>query len=188
MKEKYIIISAPSGSGKSTIINYLNQQGLNLGFSISATTRQPRNGERHGVHYFFITPEDFDHKVKNDEFIEYENVYKDSSYGTLKEYVNQLVKEEKNVVFDVDVKGGCRLKEHFGDQALSLFIQPPSIEELRARLQKRNTDSPDKIEQRVARAEFELNFAPKFDVVVVNDDLAQAETEALAHVKKFLES
>lgn len=188
MKGKFIIISAPSGSGKSTIIQYLDQQGLNLAFSISATTRQPRGDERHGVHYFFITPEEFARKIENDEFVEYEHVYEDISYGTLKEYVNRLTEEGKNVVFDVDVKGGCRLKKYFGNRALSLFIQPPSVEELRNRLLKRNTDSLDKIEQRVARAEYELSFAPKFDAVVVNDDLAKAQAEALAHVKKFLES
>ena len=184
---KLIIFSAPSGSGKSTIINYLLSQNLNLAFSISATSRPPRGTEQNGVEYFFLTPEEFKQRIANDEFLEYEEVYKDRFYGTLKAQVEQQLEAGQNVVFDVDVKGGCRIKSYYGDRALSMFIQPPSIDELRRRLIGRNTDSAEVIEDRIARAEYELSFAPKFDTIVVNDDLEKAQAEALKKLKAFLD-
>lgn len=186
MKGKIIIFSAPSGSGKSTIINFLMQQNLNLAFSISATSRPPRGTERHGVEYFFLTPEDFRQRIANGEFLEYEEVYKDRFYGTLKEQVEKQLENGQNVVLDVDVKGGCNIKNHYGSRALSIFIQPPSIEALRQRLNGRGTDSPEVIEDRIARAEYELGFADKFDTVVINDDLEKAQQEALQILKDFL--
>ena len=186
MTGKLIIFSAPSGSGKSTIINYLLTQNLNLAFSISATSRPPRGTEKHGVEYFFLTPEEFRQRIENNEFLEYEEVYKDRYYGTLKAQVEKQLEAGQNVVFDVDVVGGCNIKNYYGKRALSLFIQPPSIEELRHRLNTRGTDAPEVIESRIAKEEYELSFAPKFDVVVVNDDLEKAEAEALHIIQKFL--
>ena len=185
---KLIIFSAPSGSGKSTIINYLLTQHLNLAFSISATSRPPRGTERDGVEYFFLTPDEFRRRIANNEFLEYEEVYEDRFYGTLKSQVERQLEEGQNVVFDVDVVGGCNIKQHYGDRALSIFIQPPSIEELRKRLEHRATDTPEVIESRLAKAEYELSFAPKFDKVIVNDDLEKAKAEALQTITKFLNS
>lgn len=184
---KLIIFSAPSGSGKSTIINYLLTQDLNLAFSISATSRPPRGTEQHGVEYFFLSPEEFKQRIANDEFLEYEEVYENRFYGTLKAQVEKQLEAGQNVVFDVDVVGGCNIKKYYGDRALSVFIQPPSVEELRKRLTGRGTDAPEVIESRVAKAEFELGFAPKFDVVIVNDELEQAKAEALDIIKHFIE-
>lgn len=183
---KIIIFSAPSGSGKSTIINYLMQQGLNLHFSVSATSRPPRGAEQNGVEYYFLTLEDFKQRIAQGEFLEYEEVYKDRFYGTLKSQVDAQLAKGENVVCDVDVLGGQNIKKHYGQRALSLFIQPPSIEVLRQRLEGRGTDSPEVINDRIARAEFELSFADKFDHVVVNDDLQQAQAEALALIQNFL--
>lgn len=184
---KLIIFSAPSGCGKSTIIGWLmKHEELRLTFSISCTSRQPRGTERNGVEYFFITPEEFRRRIENDEFLEYEEVYKDRFYGTLKEQVEKQSAQGDNVVFDVDVKGGCNIKKFYGDRALSIFIQPPSIAELRCRLEGRGTDAPEVIDDRIARAEFELSFAGQFDKVVVNDDLQKAEEETLAIVKEFI--
>lgn len=185
--EALIIFSAPSGSGKSTIINWLMQhEELRMAFSISCTSRAPRGTEQDGVEYFFLTPEEFRKKIANDEFLEYEEVYEDRFYGTLKAQVEKQSAAGQNVVFDVDVKGGVNIKEYYGDRALSIFIQPPSIEELRRRLEGRGTDAPEVIEQRIARAEFELSFAPKFDCVIVNDDLNKAQQEAYDKIKAFL--
>ena len=153
MTGKLIIFSAPSGSGKSTIINYLLTQNLNLAFSISATSRPPRGTEQHGVEYFFLTPEEFRCRIENNEFLEYEEVYKDRYYGTLKAQVEKQLEAGQNVVFDVDVVGGCNIKKFYGDRALSVFIQPPSVEELRCRLEGRGTDAPEIIESRIAKAE-----------------------------------
>ena len=184
---KLIIFSAPSGSGKSTIINRLMQHPeLHLAFSISCTSRAPRGTEKNGVEYFFLSPEEFKQRISNDEFLEYEEVYTDRFYGTLKQQVETQAARGENVVFDVDVKGGCNIKQFYGDRALSIFIQPPSIEELRKRLTGRATDAPEVIEQRIARAEFELSFAPKFDRIVVNDDLDRAVEETLGIIKEFL--
>ena len=162
---KLIIVSAPSGSGKSTIVNWLMETHPELNLA---------------------TPEEFRQKIANDEFLEYEEVYEDRFYGTLKEQVVRQREAGQNVVFDVDVKGGCNIKEHYGDEALSLFIQPPSIEELRRRLVNRGTDSPEAIEDRLAKAAYELTFAERFDCVVVNDDLATAEADAYRIVSEFL--
>lgn len=185
---KVIIFSAPSGSGKSTIINYLMQQQLNLHFSISATSRPPRGTEQNGVEYFFITPEEFRERIANGEFLEYEEVYKDRFYGTLRSQIDAQLAKGENVVCDVDVLGGQNIKKHYADRALSLFVQPPSIDALRQRLEGRGTDSAEVIADRIARAEFELSFASKFDKVVINDDLATAQQEALRIVKDFLEA
>ena len=184
---KLIIFSAPSGSGKSTIISYLMQQGLGLAFSISATSRAPRGSEQHGVEYFFLTPEEFRSRIAAGEFLEYEEVYPDRFYGTLKAQVERQLETGQHVVFDVDVVGGCNIKEYYGDRALSLFIQPPSIEELRRRLEGRGTDAPEVIQQRLDKAEYELSFAPKFDKVIINDDLETAKVDALAVIKSFIE-
>lgn len=186
MAGKLIIFSAPSGSGKSTIINYLLTQGLNLAFSISATSRPPRGTEQHGVEYFFLTPEEFRSRIENNEFLEYEEVYKDRYYGTLKAQVEKQLEAGQNVVFDVDVVGGCNIKKFYGDRALSVFIQPPSVEELRRRLEGRSTDAPEVIESRIAKAEFELSFAPQFDRIIVNDNLETAKAETLAVIREFL--
>lgn len=183
---KLIIFSAPSGSGKSTIINYLLTQNLNLAFSISATSRAPRGTEKHGVEYFFLTPDEFRRRIANDEFLEYEEVYQDRFYGTLKEQVEKQLVAGQNVVFDVDVVGGCNIKKFYGERALSVFIQPPSVEELRKRLVGRGTDTPEVIESRVAKAEYELTFASRFDTVIVNDDLETAKAEALKVITQFL--
>lgn len=186
--KRLIIFSAPSGSGKSTIINWLmtNHPELSLAFSISCTSRQPRGTEKNGVEYFFLSPEEFRQRIANDEFLEYEEVYQDRFYGTLKAQVDRQLEAGQNVVFDVDVKGGCAIKQYYGDRALSIFIQPPSVEALRQRLQGRGTDDPEVIEQRLQRAEFELSFAEKFDCVVINDDLQTAKDETLRIVKGFV--
>lgn len=183
---KLLIFSAPSGSGKSTIINYLMEQGLNLHFSVSATSRPPRGQEQNGVEYFFLTPEEFKQHIAANDFLEYEEVYKDRFYGTLKSQVDKQLANGENVVCDVDVLGGQNIKKHYGDKALSIFIQPPSIEVLRERLIGRATDTPEVINDRIARAEFELSFSDKFDVVIVNDDLATSQAEALKVVTAFL--
>lgn len=184
---KVIIFSAPSGSGKSTIINYLMAQNLNLHFSISATSRPPRGTEKNGVEYFFLSPEEFKTLIAKGEFLEYEEVYKDRFYGTLKSQVDAQLERGENVVCDVDVLGGQNIKAYYGDKALSLFIQPPSIEVLKQRLESRGTDAPEVIKDRLARAEFELSYADKFDKIVVNDNLEDAQNEALSLIKTFLE-
>ncbi|WP_304206280.1 guanylate kinase [Phocaeicola plebeius] len=187
MAGKLIIFSAPSGSGKSTIINYLLTQNLNLVFSISATSRAPRGTEQNGVEYFFLTPEEFKQRIANNEFLEYEEVYKDRFYGTLKAQVEKQLAAGQNVIFDVDVVGGCNIKKFYGDRALSVFIQPPSLEELRKRLTGRGTDAPEVIESRLAKATFELSYAEKFDVVIVNDNLEKAQAEALKTIRDFIQ-
>ena len=188
MRGKLVIISAPSGSGKSTIVNWLMQEHpeLRLYFSISCTSRPPRGTEQNGVEYFFLTPEEFKTKIQDGEFLEHEEVYPGRFYGTLKAQVERQQEDGQNVVFDVDVKGGVNIKNYYGDEALSVFIKPPSIAELRRRLEGRGTDAPEVIDQRIARAEFELTFVDKFDTIVVNDDLAQAEEDALAIIEEFL--
>ncbi len=186
MNGKLIIFSAPSGAGKSTIINYLLTQNLNLAFSISATSRPPRGTEQHGIEYFFLSPDEFRERIGNDEFLEYEEVYTDRYYGTLKAQVESQLAAGQNVVFDVDVVGGCNIKKFYGNRALSIFIQPPSVEELRKRLVGRATDTPEVIDSRVAKAEYELTFAPKFDKVIINDDLEKAKTDTLQVIMDFL--
>lgn len=188
MEGKLIILAAPSGSGKSTIVKYLMEnEDLNLHFSISATSRAPRGTEKNGVEYFFMTPEEFRSHIDAGDFIEYEEVYTDKFYGTLKSQVDAQLAAGENVIFDVDVKGAMSIKKLYGKRALSMFIQPPSIEELRIRLEGRGTDAPEVIEQRLAKAEYELSFADKFDEVVVNDNLEIAEVEAESLIEDFLE-
>ena len=188
MRGKLIIFSAPSGTGKSTIISWLMKEHkeLNLAFSISCTSRAPRGTEQNGVEYFFLTPEEFRARIEDDEFLEFEEVYTDRFYGTLKSQVEKQLEAGQNVVFDVDVKGGVNIKKFYGEEALSIFIQPPSVSELRRRLENRATDAPDVIDQRIARAEFELTFADKFDKVVINDILEYAEADALSAIQQFL--
>ena len=183
---KLIIFSAPSGSGKSTIIQYLLTQGLNLAFSISATSRAPRGTEKDGVEYYFLTPDEFRRRIADGDFLEYEEVYTDKFYGTLKSEVERLTALGKNVIFDVEVVGGVNIKRFYGQRALSIFIQPPSVEELRRRLVSRATDAPEVIESRLAKAEYEMSFASKFDRVIINDDLTTAENEALNIIQDFL--
>ena len=176
-KGKLIIFSAPSGSGKSTIINYLLTQNLNLAFSISATSRPPRGTEKHGVEYFFLTPEEFKQRIANNEFLEYEEVYENRFYGTLKAQVEKQLEAGQNVVFDVDVVGGCNIKKFYGEQALSLFIQPPGIEELRNRLVGRGTETAEVIDSRMKRAVEESQGVEKYDYLVINDDLERCAKE-----------
>jgi guanylate kinase len=188
MKGNCLIFSAPSGSGKSTIVQWLTKEHpeLNLVFSISATSRPPRGTEQHGVEYFFLTPEEFKSKIDANEFLEYEEVYTDRYYGTLKSQVEEQLESGKNVIFDIDIKGGINVKKFFGDRALSLFIQPPSVEELRKRLVGRATDSAEQIEERLAKAEYEMSFAPQFDQIIVNDDLDTAKADTLKTIRNFL--
>ncbi len=186
---KCIIFSAPSGSGKSTIVQYLMKEHpeFKLAFSISATSRPPRGNEQHGVEYFFLSPEEFRNKIDNEELLEYEEVYPDRFYGTLKKQVENQLETGQNVVFDVDVVGGCNIKQFYGSKALSVFIQPPSVDELRRRLISRATDDAEQIEKRLSKAEYEMTFASRFDKIVVNDDLETAKSEAVALLKEFLE-
>lgn len=188
MKNGLLIFSAPSGSGKSTIVNWLMKEHpeLKLAFSISCTSRAPRGTEKNGVEYFFLTPEEFKAKIEADEFLEYEEVYQDRFYGTLKSQVENQLEAGDSVVFDVDVKGGVNIKKFYGERALSIFVQPPSVEELRRRLNSRGTDAPEVIEQRLAKANYELTFAPQFDHIVVNDNLEKAEQEVYKLVSDFL--
>ena len=190
MRGKLIIISAPSGTGKSTIISWLMKEHkeLNLAYSISCTSRPPRGSEQNGVDYFFLSPEEFRERIENDEFLEFEEVYTDRFYGTLKSQVETQLDAGQNVIFDVDVKGGVNIKKFYGDKALSIFIQPPSLNTLRRRLEGRATDAPEVIEQRLERAAFELTFADKFDKVVINDILEYAEADTLELIENFLKS
>lgn len=190
MRGHLIIFSAPSGSGKSTIVQWLMKEHpeLNLCFSISCTSRPPRGTEKDGVEYFFLSPEEFKAKIEQNAFLEYEEVYENRFYGTLKEQVEWQLNAGQNVVFDVDVKGGVNIKKYYGDQALSVFIQPPSIEELRKRLEGRATDSKDAIETRLAKAEYELSFSGKFDRIVINENLSQAEAETYSLIKDFIDA
>lgn len=188
MKEKVIIFSAPSGSGKSTVVNHLLKifEGV-FEFSVSATSRAPRGQEQDGREYYFITPDEFRSRIAADEFVEHEEVYNGVFYGTLKSEVRRIWSSGHVILFDVDVKGGVNLKKYFGDKALSVFVQAPSIEELRRRLVARGTDSPEFIEERVAKAAEEMTYAPKFDYLLINDDLEICLTEAEGLVSNFLE-
>ncbi len=186
MEGKLIIFSAPSGSGKSTIINYLLQNGYEFGFSISATSRAPRGDEKNGVEYWFLSPEEFRAKIANDEFVEYEEVYPDCFYGTLKSEINSKLDNGQNMLFDVDVVGGVNIKKYYGERALAIFVQPPSVDELRSRLLARNTDSDEMIDKRVAKATWELEFADKFDITIINDQLENAQKETKEAVDNFL--
>ena len=183
---KVIIFSAPSGSGKSTIVNYLLAKDFGLEFSVSATCRAPRGEEKHGKEYYFFSRDEFKESTEAGDCLEWEEVYRGCFYGTLKSELERIWKAGHAVVFDVDVVGGVNIKKIFGDQALSVFIKAPSVEVLRQRLIGRGTDSMEKIEQRVAKAEYEMTFADKFDVVIVNDNLDTALVEAEKAVKDFL--
>ena len=185
-KGKLMIFSAPSGSGKSTLVQYLMQQNPNLAFSISCTSRAPRGTEKDGVEYYFLTPDEFRRRIANDDFLEYEEVYTDKFYGTLKSEVERLSNAGKTVLFDVDVKGGVNIKKFYGDRALSIFVQPPSIEELSRRLHSRGTDAEEVIQTRLEKAAYELTFALQFDRIVVNDNLDDAKAEVLKLMNDFL--
>lgn len=184
---KLVIFSAPSGSGKSTLVNHLmSQPNANFAFSISCTSRAPRGEEQNGREYYFLTPEEFRKRIANDEFLEYEEVYADKFYGTLKSEVERLSDAGYTVLFDVDVKGGINIKKFYGDRALSIFVQPPSVEELSRRLHSRGTDSEEVIKVRLDKAAYELTFAPQFDRIIVNDDLNKAKAEVVKVVDDFI--
>jgi guanylate kinase len=186
MEGKLVIISAPSGAGKTTIVKHLLDSGLNLSFSVSATTRPIRGNEIDGKDYFFLTVEEFRKRIENSEFVEWEEVYKDIFYGTLKSELERIWTNGQFVLFDVDVKGGIFLKDKFGTNSIAIFIMPPSVGELENRLIKRGTDSPEKIRMRVEKAKNELNLANQFDIVIVNHQLDMAKSEALKIVSSFL--
>jgi guanylate kinase len=187
-KGKLLIFSAPSGSGKTTLVNHLRAEIPNIAFSVSATTRAPRGEEQNGVEYYFISLEEFKKRVENDEFLEWQEVYPGRCYGTLKAVVEKMQEEGKHVAFDVDVVGGTNIKKFYGDKALSVFIQAPSIEVLRDRLVNRGTDSMEEIEKRLEKAQWEMDFAQgKFDTTIINDDLETAKADILEAVKSFLE-
>lgn len=187
MNGKIIIISAPSGCGKSTIINALLDKGeIDMQFSISATNRQPRPGEKDGVNYYFLTDEEFRSNINEDAFVEFEEVYPGRFYGTLKREIARITGDGHNVILDIDVKGGVNVKKLYGDNAVSIFIKPPSVETLRQRLITRATDPADAIEQRVSKAEYEISFAPCFDFTIVNDDLSKAISEVEEVINNFV--
>lgn len=186
MKNKVIIFSAPSGSGKTTLVKYALEQFSQLAFSISCTTRKPRGSEQNGVDYHFISPDEFRKKITEDAFVEFEEVYTDKYYGTLKSEVESIWNAGKVVIFDVDVKGGISLKKYFGEKALSIFIMPPSIEELERRLIARNTDDAETIKTRVEKAEYEMTFQKEFDKIVVNTDLEKAKEEIRIIIENFI--
>jgi guanylate kinase len=187
MEGKLIIISAPSGAGKTTICNYLLESGLKLEFSISATTRQKRGKEQDGINYFFLTNEEFNRRVNNNDFVEWEEVYTDLRYGTLESELERIWSNGKHVLFDVDVKGGINLKKKFGTRAMAVFIMPPSVDDLEKRLVGRGSDSPSTINMRVDKAKHELAHADQFDIIIVNDKLEKATKEAFDAVKSFIE-
>lgn len=187
MAGKLVIISAPSGAGKTTIVNHLLGSGLNLSFSVSATTRPLRGNEENGKDYFFLSVEEFKKRIENNEFVEWEEVYKDLFYGTLKSEIERIWEMGHNVLFDVDVKGGISLKKKFGNRSIAIFIMPPSVEELENRLIKRATDTPEKIKMRVEKARDELKLANQFDMVIVNHQLDKAKEEAVKILTSFLQ-
>ena len=185
---KLIVFSAPSGSGKTTIVRYLlSKEELNLDFSISATSRAPRGHEKHGEDYYFMSLKEFKQHIKNDDFLEWEEVYRDNFYGTLKAEVERIWAKGKHVVFDIDVVGGLDIKQIYPERTLAVFVKPPSIEELKIRLKKRKTESDDKINMRVAKASIEMATAPQFDHIIVNNELSEALEEAYDLVKEFIE-
>lgn len=185
--EKVIIFSAPSGSGKTTLVKYAINAFSNLAFSVSCTTRAPRGEEIHEIDYYFISPEEFKTKISANEFVEFEEVYKDKFYGTLKAEVEKNWQKNKVVIFDVDVKGGVALKKYFKDKALSIFIKPPSVEELQKRLTARGTDDAETVKTRVEKASEELMFEKQFDKVVINDNLDHAKAEIFKIISNFIE-
>ena len=184
---KLIVFSAPSGSGKTTIVHHLlEQKELNLGFSVSATSRPRRAQEEHGRDYYFLSKEAFEKHIKNNDFLEWEEVYKDNYYGTLQAEVERIWKEGKAVIFDIDVVGGLRIKNKYPGNTLAIFVQPPSLEVMEQRLRNRKTESEEKILERLNKAEKELKFATDFDVILINDDLETAKKEAIRLVETFL--
>ena len=185
---KLIILSAPSGAGKSTIINTLMEKGLNLEFSISACNRKPRTGEQHAVDYYFLSSEEFKDKINKDAFIEWEEVYEDHFYGTLKSELERVESRGNHMIFDIDIAGGLNLKKQFGDKALALFIMPPSVAELERRLRTRATDSEENILKRVAKAEQEIALAQQFDKIVINEDIEQAVADTEEIIRDFITS
>ena len=188
-KGKLIVFSAPSGSGKTTIVRHLlGKEDLNLEFSISAASREPRGEEVSGKDYYFISTEEFKKHIKNEDFLEWEEVYRDNFYGTLKSEIERIWALGKNVIFDIDVAGGLRIKHKFPEQTLAVFVKPPSIDELKIRLKKRSTESDDKINMRIAKASVELATAPQFDKIIKNYDLETAKEEAYQLVKAFVNS
>ena len=187
MKGKLIVFSAPSGSGKTTIVRHLLAQAdLNLEFSISAATRQPRGEEVNGKDYYFMSLDQFKQHIKNEDFVEWEEVYRDNFYGTLKSEVERIWAKGKNVIFDIDVAGGLRIKSKFQEETLAVFVKPPSVDELKRRLKERSTESEEKINMRIAKAHVELATAPQFDVIIKNYDLEVALDEAYQLVKNFI--
>lgn len=186
MSEKMIIVSAPSGAGKSTLVSHLINKGFPLEFSVSATSRSPRGDEKDGKEYYFISANEFRKKIENNEFVEWEEVYTDHYYGTLKSEIDRIWKSGKCIIFDVDVKGGISLKKIFGPKAVSIFIMPPSISELEKRLTGRGTDAPGKIKMRVDKAVEEISLSDQFDVTIINDSLEQASSEIEKVVTEFL--
>lgn len=189
MKEgKLIIFSAPSGAGKTTLVRHLLSVNPQLAFSVSCATREKRVNETDGKDYYFITAEEFRKRIENQEFAEWEEVYEDHFYGTLKSEIERLQKDGKHVIFDIDVKGGLNLKKQFGNKAVAIFVQPPSLELLTERLKARNTDSAEKLKMRIAKASDELTFAPEFDLIIINDDLERAKTESEEKVNSFISS
>jgi guanylate kinase len=188
VKEKYIIVSAPSGAGKTTIVRRLMQAGLNLEFSVSAASRPPRANEINGKDYYFLSIEEFREKISNGELLEWQEVYKDNYYGTLKREVERIWNRGHHVLFDIDVQGGMNLKKLFPDISLSIFIMPPSLEELGKRLRHRSTETEDNIARRLEKAASEITFSGKFDKIIVNDDLEKAVSEAIQTVGQFLKS
>jgi guanylate kinase len=183
---KLIIFSAPSGSGKTTIVKEVLKKFNNLEFSISACSREPREGETHAKDYYFLSVDDFKQRIINEDFIEWEEVYQNNFYGTLKSEANRIWEKGNHVVFDVDVKGGLNIKKQFGERALAFFIKAPSIEELRRRLEKRGTETVEQINKRINKAEYELGFAKDFDVVILNDVLEKAVEETIDLINDFL--
>lgn len=186
-KGKLFVFSAPSGSGKTTIVRHLlAQEKFNLDFSISATSRAPRGEEKDGEDYYFISLKEFKNNIKNDKFLEWEEVYRDNFYGTLKTEIERIWAQKKHVIFDIDVVGGLRIKKKFPEETLSVFVKPPSVDELKIRLKKRSTESEDKINMRIAKASVELATAPQFDKIIKNYDLDIALKEAENLVNDFL--
>ena len=187
MSGKLIILSAPSGAGKSTIIEHLLKKDFNLEFSISACTRKPRGKEKHGAEYYFLTPQDFKNKISKNQFLEWEEVYEDHYYGTLKSEIDRIFTKGNNVIFDIDIAGGLNIKKQYGDKAISIFIMPPSVNELENRLRNRGTDSEENIKKRIDKAKFEISFANKFDITIINEKIEEAVKETEEILYNFLE-
>ena len=186
MERKLIVFSAPSGAGKTSIVQYLLGQNPQLSFSISATTRAKRDKEVNGRDYYFISVPEFQQRIESEDFLEWQEVYKGQYYGSLKSEVDRLCGEGKVVIFDVDVLGGLNIKKYYGEQALAIFVQPPTIEELKKRLTGRGTETPESLQKRLDKAEYEMSFAPQFDVILINDKLEVAREEANRLIHDFL--